>query len=62
MKKIKTYNHIPRHLRPPKIPKLKIDKSVNFGFFRRYIFLIVGALVVPWFASEDDDQGIDDDF
>lgn len=50
------YNHIPPHLRPPKIPKLRMqEKNTIPKILKRYIFMFAGIILLPLIGIEGDD-------
>ena len=52
----KRYNHIPRHLRPPKIPKLRLqDKNTLPKILKRYLFMFGGIILLPLIGIESDE-------
>ena len=61
---MKRYNHIPKHLRPPVIPKLrKLEgKSKIPSILKRQLFMILGFMLLPILGiSVDDEEDEDDD-
>ena len=50
------YNHIPIHLRPPKIPKLRMqDKNTLPNILKRYLFMIAGIILLPLVGLDADE-------
>jgi hypothetical protein len=62
----KTVDHIPVHLRPPEIPRLKNlnEKSdIPIFFKRHFYFLIISAIIFPFLGFEfSSDEGEGDDY
>lgn len=62
---MKRYNHIPKHLRPPVIPKLKKLKSGTAlpSILKRQLFMILGFMLFPIFGiTGDEEEGDEEDY
>jgi hypothetical protein len=63
---MKRYNHIPKHLRPPVIPKLRKLEPRNKlpTILKRQLFMILGFMLFPILGisgDEEEDEYEDED-
>ena len=47
-------NHLPKHLQPVRIPRIRVQKKRNHSAIRRYAFFMIFALGVSFFEKEKD--------
>lgn len=55
MKRKNVYNHIPKHLRPPKIPKITNKQKRKIPkMMKEHIIFLIGLSFIPVFSRKEE--------
>jgi hypothetical protein len=53
---MKRYNHIPKHLRPVRIPKIRVQNQTGFpNFLKRHLISMISLILFPLIGLDSED-------
>ena len=56
---MKRYNHIPKHLLPVRIPKLRVKKETSTlpSFLKKHLYSMIGLVLLPVIGLDSEASG-----